>query len=117
MKIFGINFVTKRELRLANEALIDSNIDLTIELEACEDALADVYDKFPLDLGQVVYDVALKNSKGRYTKTNPSFEHCAITEVIVDEKNYFGLVERLNRNDVFIEYDDAVAHLETICNK
>ena len=101
MKIFGINFVSKKELK-------NKNVELMSELE-------DMIETFPFKLGQTVYDVALKNDKGRYTKTNPSREHSTITPVTVDEKNYFGLVKRLRRNDVFFAQDDAEAYLNTIC--
>ena len=70
---------------------------------------------FPLTIGQVVYDVALKNDKGRYTKTHPSKEHCEIIEVVVDEKNYFSLVERIKHEDVFVEREDAEIYLEFLC--
>ena len=108
MKIFGTEFTTKNDLKKMVSELYDV-------LEACEDELNYKLDMFPFDLGQVVYDVALKNNKGRYTKTKPSFEHSTITEVTVDEKNYFSLVNRLRRNDVFYDYDSAKEYLETIC--
>lgn len=115
MKIFGITFTTKRAL---NNIIADQAFDieeLEEELEACEDELAYMQEMFPFCLGQVVYDVALKNAKGRYTKTNPSIEHSTITQVTVDEKNYFGLVNRLKRNDVFFEQDEAEKYLKSIC--
>ena len=108
MKIFGIEFTTKKELQQMVSELYD-------ELEACEDELTYMHENFPLDLGQVVYDVALKNDKGRYTKTKPSLEHSTITPVEVSEKNYFSLVERFRRNDVFLDEDSAVNYLESIC--
>ena len=102
MKIFGIYFETKKELRQKNAELMD-------ELE-------NMIEAFPLTLGQTVYDLALKNAKGRYTKTKPSFEHSTITEVVVDEKNYFGLVNRLKRSDVFFSRKDAEHFLKYICS-
>ncbi len=115
MKIFGINFTTKKELRAAVDVL---TLDLEAcedELEACEDELAYMQKQFPFELCQVVYDVALKNAKGRYAKTNPSFEHSTITEVTVDEKNYFSLVNRLRRKDVFFKQEEAEEYLKSIC--
>lgn len=94
MKIFGINFITKKDLRA--------------ELGAMKET-------FPLIIGQIVYDVALKNDKGRYTKTKPSLEHSTITEVVVEEKNYFSLVNRYKRNDVFFTYKAAEEYLKAIC--
>jgi hypothetical protein len=108
MKIFGIEFTTKKEL----EQMV---FDLSTELECYEEELARMQDMFPFDLGQKVYDVALKNNKGRYTKSKPSLEYSTITEVTVDEKNYFSLVNRFSRNDVFFTYEDAEEYLKTIC--
>ncbi len=115
MKIFGINFETKRELRA-----VISNLEMDLdecegELEACEDELKHMQQQFPFEMYQVVYDVALKNAQGRYTKTKPSLEHSTITEVTVDEKNYFGLVNRLRRNDVFFDRESAENYLKSIC--
>jgi len=108
MKIFGVDFVTKKELKARNA-------ELTSEIEALTDELNDVNGSFPFDLGQIVYDVALKNAQGRYTKTKPSREHCTITEVEVNEKNYFGLKKRLENNDVFYEREEAEEYLESVC--
>jgi hypothetical protein len=108
MKIFGIEFTTKKELR-------QQNVELMIEIEELLDELRDLEGMFPFDLGQVVYDVALKNAQGRYTKTKPSREHCTITAVEVNEKNYFGLVKRLNNNDVFFSQEDAESYLDHVC--
>lgn len=108
MKIFGIESVTKKELKQRVAALEVENEILYKELDAVATA-------FPFELGQVVYDVALKNAQGRYTKTKPSREHCTITEVEVTEKNYFSLVKRLNNNDVFFYQEDAEAYLDHVC--
>jgi hypothetical protein len=108
MKIFGINFVTKKELK-------NENFELQMSVKELEGELAQMQEKYPLDLGQVVYDVALKNAQGRYTKVKPSLEHCTITPVTVDEKNYFKLVTRLRNNDVFFSEAAAKTYLETLC--
>ena len=94
MKIFGMELKTKNALKTE---------------------LAKVRESFPFDIGQVVYDIQLKNSRSRFTKTNPSFEHSVINEVVVDTKNYFNLVERFENNDVFTSYDDAVMYLHLLC--
>ncbi len=108
MKIFGIELETKKILK-------ERNAELMIEIEELIDELQDLSNEFPFDLGQVVYDVALKNAQGRYTKTKPSREHCTITEVEVNEKNYFSLKKRLENNDVFFEYEDAEQYLDSVC--
>jgi hypothetical protein len=86
-----------------------------LEIEELIEQLQDLSNEFPFDMGQVVYDVALKNAQGRYTKTKPSREHCTITEVEVNEKNYFNLKRRLENNDVFFEYEDAEQYLDSVC--
>ena len=103
MKIFGIEFETRRELK-------KKVTQLAYELCAIQNV-------FPLTLGQIVYDVQFRNENGKYTKKNASLEHSLINEVIVDKKNYFGLVDRYNRNDVFLSYDEAKAFLEKVCVK
>lgn len=108
MKIFGFNVTTKKELKAAV-------IQRETEYIDCASRLNSLRDAFPFDLGQVVYDVALKNEKGRYTTTKPSFAHSTITEVTVDEKNYFSLVNRFRRNDVFFTYEAATDYLKFIC--
>lgn len=101
MKIFGISFTTKKELK-------QKVLDLSRECETLREF-------FPFTLGQTVYDVALKNELGRYTKTKPSREHSLITAVIVSEKNYFSLVKRFYNNDVFFTEEDAKSFLDEIC--
>lgn len=108
MKIFGIEFTTKKELR-------QQNVELMLEIEELIEQLQDLSNEFPFDMGQVVYDVALKNAQGRYTKTKPFREHCTITKVEVNEKNYFNLKKRLENNDVFFEYEDAEQYLDSVC--
>lgn len=94
MKIFGVNFITKNEIK--NE-------------------LASVREVFPFNMGEVVYDVALKNKKGQYSKSHPSLGHCEISEVTVTERNYFSIVNRYNNHDVFRTYDEAVEYIKSIC--
>lgn len=101
MKIFGIQFTTKKELKAIN-------VDLMNKLDT-------MVETFPFKLGQTVYDVALKNAQGRYTKTKPSFEHSTITEVVVDTKNYFKLVERYKRQDIHMTMESAEDYLKSVC--
>lgn len=103
MKIFGINFTTKKELK---KQVADLMHELDSKIEV-----------FPFTLGQTVYDVQLRNEMGRYARKNASLEHSLINEVVVTEKNYFNLVERFNKQDVFTSRELAKIHLETICKK
>ena len=122
MKIFGINFVTKKELKAENDVLNSKVInqgleiaELRADLDGANDEILYLKHMFPFELGQVVYDVALKNAQGKYTKKNPSLVHCTITEVMVNDKNYFGLVKRLNNNDVFFTKKEAEKFLKSVC--
>jgi hypothetical protein len=115
MNIFGLHITTKKahfDYIAKHDAEVQELKDEILELS---DELYDMVDAFPFYLGQVVYDVALKNAQGRYTKTKPSREHCTITEVEVNEKNYFGLKKRLENNDVFYEYEEAEEYLNNVC--
>ena len=114
MKIFGINFITKKEQ--AEFAALSSQVsELRNVVIAHEHELRTLKSVFPFDLGQRVYDIALKDAKGKFTKTKPSLKYSIINEVLVDEKNYFGLVKRLHRKDVFTERETAEEFLKFIC--
>lgn len=115
MKIFGINFTTKKELKKQLADQKETILELRADAEAFGAELKCMRTVFPFDIGQTVYDVALRNEKGRYTKTHPSLEQSTITQVIVDEKNYFVLVKRLGRKDVFFSEKDAQEYLKTVC--
>lgn len=108
MKIFGITFETRKELK-------EQIFELNLSNKELEGELAQMQDKYPLDIGQIVYDIALKNAQGKFTKTKPSLEYSTITEVVVDEKNYFKLVARMRNKDVFMSETSAKAYLESIC--
>ena len=110
MKIFGKEFKTRTDLK--KEIMV-----LEARLWATEESLEVWHEKFPFSLGQTLYDVQFRNNKGRYAKKNISLEHSLINEVVVDEKNYFGLVERYKRMDVFDRYNDAKRYLESVCSK
>lgn len=108
MKFFGIEFKTRKELK-KEIATLEANLWATME------SLANLKEEFPFTLGQTLYDIQLRDGKGRYTTANPSLEYSLINEVVVDEKNYFGLVERYRRMDVFDRFDYAVRYLESVC--
>ena len=115
MKIFGFEFKTRRELKEEIARLEDNLLTVHKERELLRQELASMLTVFPFEMGQTVYDVQLRNEKGRYAKKNVSLEHSLISEVVVDEKNYFGLVERYKRNDVFVDMEDAREYLESVC--
>jgi hypothetical protein len=104
MTIFGLHVTTKKKYQELLDTLAEN-----------EEVLEAAFEAFPLVIGQTVYDVAFKNDKGRYTKTKPSLEHSTITPVEVTEKNYFSLVNRFRRNDVFFTQEEAEEYLKSIC--
>ena len=124
MKIFGITIETKKELRACvakleaelktacsiNEQVIEYNEEIGVALEEMKKT-------FPLTLGETLYDIQLRGEDGKYTKTKASKEHSIINEVIVDKKNYFKLMDRMEKLDVFKTYDEAVARVEDVCVK
>ena len=71
--------------------------------------------QFPLNLGATVYVLELKNERGRYVKNKPSLEHSNIQEVVVDEKNYFRLVNRYRVNRLFSTIEEAEHELDVLC--
>lgn len=108
MRIFRKFFMTKKEMRA-------KILDLKVELQDLKDAYHHLKYMFPFELGDVVYDIQLRDNKGRYTKDNPSIEYSRINPVIVDENNYFSLVERYKKSDVFTARDAAEVYLKVIC--
>ena len=122
MKIFGLNITTAAKYDQTIAELTKQIVNLEVKIDKLEaksrdddEVIEAAFRAFPLVLGQTVYDVALKNAKGRYTRVNPVLEYCTITEVVVDTKNYFGLVERLGRKDVFYTREEAEEHLKSVC--
>lgn len=115
MKFLWFNIETKKELR--------HKLDVTErDLDGAEEEIEHLwyelnyYKKvFPLDLGSTVYDIQLRDAKGKYTKEGASREYSYFNKVEVTEKNYFGLVERWKNQDVFIEESDAIEYLDRIC--
>lgn len=115
-------FTTKRKLKAEREQLLfqlttkDAHNqelrkvvnDLTVQLEH-------MLNMFPFVLDQIVYEVQLKSSKGRYTKTKASKEHSLINEVVVTKDNYFKLVEKYNAQQVFIKQLHAEQYLDSVC--
>ena len=96
------------ELEQIKQQVIEYNNELANELEKMKIT-------YPFEIGQVVYDVQLRSSKGRFTKTKASREHSYINEVVVDKKNYFNLVDRYDNKDVFTSYDAAECFLQSVC--
>lgn len=92
-------------------------LKLSIQLDATLDEMDKFRAAYPFQIGQTVYDVQLRNEKGRYTKTNPVCEYSKVNEVVVDKKNYFNLVERMKAKDVFTSYEAAIERLHEVCVK
>lgn len=102
-----LNAKLSRANELYNEVMSEL-VTMTRVLDAYKE-------KYPFEIGQTVYDIQLRSSKGRFTKTKASREYSNINEVVVDKKNYFNLVERLANKDVFTTFEAAEAHLIEVC--
>ena len=115
MNIFGLHITTKKK-RLEYIERHDAEIlALKEEIQELADEIYDMIESFPFFIGQPVFEVVLKNDKGRYTKTKPSTKYSCINMVVVDEKNYFSLVKRFNRDEVFYEREEAEEYLKSVC--
>ena len=112
-------FMTKkkriRELEEELENMRTINNELLVTNNTLSNELIEMKSKYPFEMGQTVYDLQLRSSKGRFTKTKASREHSLINEVVVDKKNYFGLVDRYASKDVFKDRVEAEKYLESVC--
>ena len=112
-------FITKkkriRELEAELENMRTINNELLVTNNTLSNELVEMKSKYPFEMGQTVYDLQLRSSKGRFTKTKASREHSLINEVVVDKKNYFNLVDRYTSNDVFTDRIEAEKYLESVC--
>lgn len=132
MALFGRIFVKKSEweatkakvVELADELVKRDAFEKTLKrqaaaIEADRNGLISELDTmkkaFPFIIGQVVYDVQLKNAQGRFTKKHPSFEQSSVNAVEVTAANYFKLVARLASKDVFFEEAAATEHIRSLC--
>lgn len=79
--------------------------------------LTDMLDTFPLQLNTTVYQLVLKDAKGKFTKRNPCKENSSIVEVEVTKKNYFKLVEQFNNLQVFVDKQHAENELEELTER
>ena len=117
MNFLGLHIETKKELRKKLADISEENNRLTALVDELVKSVSLYKSTFPFRLGETVYDLQLRSTKGRYTKTNPSIEHSLINEVIVDEDNYFNLLNRYTKHDVFMTYDAAYTYLVGLCSK
>ena len=104
-----------KDLEKANMKLTKINEEVIQYNEEIADKLQYMLDTFPFTMGDVVYDVQLRSNKGRFTKTKASRGYSTISEVVVDKKNYFNLVERYTKNDIFRSKIEAEKYLDEIC--
>ena len=115
MKFLWFNFETKKELRDQIRDLVSENAYLIESNMKAHAELTDYQKKYPLVIGETVYELKRKDSSGKFTKKNVSKEHSTIEPITVTKKNYFGLVDRFLKLDVFVSEDDAIEYLDEIC--
>ena len=99
MKIFGRTFVTKKELKR--------------ELAQLKIRIGVLEETFPLKIGQVIYDVQLRDDQGRYSREETASQaHSTIIPIAVNRRNYFNLVERYsNKSHLFTCRENAEKYL------
>lgn len=116
-------FTSRKKIRKYIETLIEENKQLkktqqevTMYNNELADKLEELMKKYPISCGDTLFEVCLRNDKGRFTKTKPSKEYSYIETVIVDTKNYFKLVDKFNNKEVFTTEKSAKKHLDSLCN-
>lgn len=116
MKFLWFNIETKKELRAKNAILEKDLDDAETEVEELVQELAHYKTTFPLTLGDTVYDIQLRNANGRFAKKNASRQHSYYNKVVVTKSNYFSLVDRFLKKDVFTDEAEANKYLDEVCN-
>ena len=97
--------------------LINENTELRTINNELADALEDMLSRYPLNIGEEVYELKLKSAKGRFTKTKASLKYSTVETIVVDTRNYFNLVEKLNNNELYVEREAAEVALKSICTE
>lgn len=72
---------------------------------------------FKVGVGETVYDITLKDKNGKFTLKRPCLETSTIKAVEVTEGNFFDIIRRIERKDVFHDEERARKHLEKLCEK
>lgn len=118
-----MKFVTKKTLRTQNAAyaehvrtLTEINKTIVKYNEELADKVEELLNMYPFNVDDVVYELILKNDKGRFTKKSPSIEHSAIVETTVTKRNYFTLMEKYKNCLAFTDENEATSYLNKICN-
>ena len=116
-------FTSRKKIRKYIETIIEDNKllkktqqEVTMYNEELADKLEELMKKYPINIGDTLYEVCLRNDKGRFTKTKPSKEHSFIEATVVDTKNYFKLAEKFNNEEIFTTEKAAKKHLDSLCN-
>ena len=120
MNIFGLTIITKKKynaLLTDNENKKDTIEKLVNEIDTMSKEISTWNSTYPFRIGQTVYDLQLRNEKGKFTKNNPSIEHSEINPVVVTTNNYFKLLARYEKKDVFQTQDEAYNYLVGVCDK
>lgn len=110
-----MKFVTKKALKIENAQYAEQLKTITLYNDELADKVESMLNMYPFNVDDVVYELVLKNNKGRFTKTKPSKEYSSIEEVKVTRKNYFNLVDKHNAEFVFTTLNAAEHKLNNIC--
>ena len=97
-----------RDLEARNEYLHAQLYSVECDLESMNKL-------YPIDVGDTVYTLVLKNAKGRFVKKNASPDHSFVSSVEVTRANYFKLVDKIDSGEAFKDLCAAEAVLREKC--
>ena len=124
MKIFGKTIMTRKRLKediaileMQLERVRDASKDMRLRCTMLEADVDYMKSMFPFMLEDTVFEIQLKDSKGRFTKTKADRTQSGVIEIVADTKNYFKLVERYRAGNIFLSFEDASIKLDEICTK
>ena len=70
---------------------------------------------FKVGVGDVVYDITLKDKEGKFTTEKPCLETSTVKPVKVTESNFFDIIRRIEKKDVFFDEERAKKHVRKLC--
>lgn len=97
------------------DAVIRDYIEYRAKVDKSFETLAKQKRLFPVGIGDVVYDITLKDKEGKFTTEKPCLETSAVKPVKVTEGNFFDIIRRIEKKDVFFDEERAKKHVRKLC--
>lgn len=110
---------TKHSAAIASQ-LLAAKEAMKVYKKQVEDTFAELEKSkklFKVGVGETVYDITLKDKNGKFTLKRPCLETSTIKAVEVTEGNFFDIIRRIEKKDVFHDEGRARKHLEKLCEK